>query len=67
MIVILQTIMGDHVGTFEIIPFQLAPEIMMWGQRLFVIDKEASSDEGQVYKEACMWVLMEDATCKKVG
>jgi hypothetical protein len=50
---------GALVTDFQMPPFQLAPEVAVWGQRIFVLREPFAQRPGAparpVYWEACGW------------
>lgn len=50
---------GGFVTDFFMPPFQLLPEVALWGSRVFVIDKPFEQKFGEpaepIYREACGW------------
>jgi len=50
---------GDLVHEFIMLPFQLMPEVAIWGERIFVLQKPFEQKFGQpcepIYYEACAW------------
>ena len=50
---------GELVHAFIMLPFQLMPEVAMWGSRIFVLKRPFDQKFGQpcepVYYEACAW------------
>ena len=52
--------LGGFVTEFNIPPFQLAPEMVTWGSRAFVLHEEGS--EFSVYREGLLYPLLEGYT-----
>lgn len=50
---------GELVHEFIMMPFQLMPEVCLWGERVFVLREPFNQKFGQpaeaVYYEACAW------------
>lgn len=43
---------GEYVVTALIAPFQIMPEVLNWGSRVFV-----KREDGQYYEGCAVWVL----------
>lgn len=48
---------GVLVGYTDHPPFQTSPEVLLWGERLFMIKSAGNSSELPVYREAFLYVL----------
>lgn len=52
---------GDLVHEFIILPFQLMPEVAVWGTRIFILAKPFEQHMGSpaepIYYEACPWYV----------
>ena len=50
---------GDLVHEFDLPPFQLLPEVMFWGSRVFILrepfTQSSSKKTAPDYFEACCW------------
>ena len=50
---------GELVHEFVMIPFQLLPEVCIWGSRIFVLKQPFTQKFGEpheaIYYEACAW------------
>ncbi len=50
---------GEFVTAFMMPPFMLLPEVCVWGERLFCLDKPFTQKFGEpadpVYREVCAW------------
>ena len=49
----------ELVHKFEMIPFQLMPEVCFWGSRVFILEKPFAQTFGKpaepIYIEVCAW------------
>jgi hypothetical protein len=49
---------GGLVGYVTILPFQIPPEAVAWGSRIFILDSPRREEEGAtVYREGLLYVL----------
>lgn len=63
---------GELVHEFIILPFQLMPEVAIWGERIFVLRKPFEQEFGKpaepIYYEACPWsVAASDMLARSLG
>ena len=60
--VLLQTADGEHVATARTLPYEVWPEVMLWGERVFVkTDLAQVSSDGKaapIYREGFMNVVL---------
>lgn len=64
MIVELQTGDGGLVGRFEIPPFQILPEILVWGSRTFV--NNGMANDVPIYREGLAFVILSEAITEEL-
>lgn len=50
---------GEIAAEAETIPFQLMPEVLVWGNRIFVRDIFKDAGKSYGYTEACGYYLQE--------
>jgi hypothetical protein len=57
----LETTSGELVGDFRIPPFRPAPEVIIWGARVF--QKATTGEKPEIYREAfSYWLPPDDLT-----
>lgn len=46
-----------HVADVQVLPFQIAPDVLIWGQRFFIPHGEVHNVEQPVYREAFAFMI----------